>query len=154
MRRALACGCLAIGLALLGCNGDDDGTDGPLPGATEPPTAAPTATATAVVKPAFDWGYPEYSEYVDGKHVGTTLYQQDASCRERLTFYDCAFIDAETPNNSTTNPTMASTAMTGGLDSCTAAIEAVEPSYCIPADICNPTKQFPAWAPGQASTDN
>jgi hypothetical protein len=152
MTRALVSGCLVMALALSGCNGDGNGT--PLPGATEPPTAAPTATATAAVKPAFDWGYPAYSEYVDGKHVGTTLYQQDATCQERLTFYQCAFIDAETPNNDMTNPTMASDAMTGGLDSCTAAIEAEEPSYCIPADVCNPTKQRPAWAPGQASADN
>src|SRR5690606_31246399 len=44
--------------------------------------------------------------------------------------------------------------LTGGLDSCTEAIEAVAPSYCIPADVCNPRKQLAAWAPGQASVDN
>lgn len=106
-------------------------------------------------KPTFDWGYPEYSQYTStGEHVGTNFYQQDPTCQQRLTFYDCAFIDAETPNNSMTNPTGASTAMTGGLDSCTTAITEEPPSYCIPADVCNPTKQLPAWAPGQASSDN
>ena len=144
MTRTLACGCLAMSLALLGCGGDDgDERDG----LTEPPPA---------VKPAFDWGYPEYSEYMDGKHVGTTLYQQDATCKNRLTFYACAFINAETPNNAMNNPTMASQAMMGGLDSgldsCTVEIENTEPSYCIPADVCSPT--MPPWAPGQASTDN
>lgn len=44
--------------------------------------------------------------------------------------------------------------MTGGLDSCTAAISAEASSYCIPADVCNPRRQNPAWAPGQASSDN
>jgi hypothetical protein len=106
-------------------------------------------------KPTFDWGYPEYSQYTaSGAHVGTTLYQQDPECRQRLTFYSCDFVDAETPNDPTTNPTGASTEMTGGLDSCTAAIQETRPSYCIPADVCNPTKQLPAWAPGQASSDN
>src|SRR5262249_1725837 len=44
--------------------------------------------------------------------------------------------------------------LTGGMDSCTSAIGDERPSYCIPADVCNPTKQKPAWAPGQASADN
>lgn len=144
MTRALACGCLTMALALLGCGGDDSGERG---GLTEPPPA---------VKPAFDWGYPEYSEYRDGKHVGTTLYQRDATCKQRLTFYSCALINAQTPNNAMNNPTMASQAMMGGLDSgldsCTVEIENTEPSYCIPADVCSPT--MPPWAPGQASSDN
>src|SRR5262245_52296677 len=128
MKRGIAGGLLALSLALFGCDGDDNG-----PG--EPMSAPPTPTAIAggaATKPELDWGYPEYSVYEDGKHVGTTVYQQDATCIERLTFYTCAFIDAETPKNSMTNPTMASTAMTGGLDSCTAAIEDVAPSYCVP----------------------
>ena len=93
---------------------------------------------------------------MNGKHVGTTLYQRDATCKRRLTFYACAFINAETPNNAMNNPTMASQAMIGGLgsglDSCTVEIENTEPSYCIPADVCSPT--MPPWAPGQASADN
>lgn len=106
-------------------------------------------------KPTFDWGYPEYSQYdANGDHVGTTLYQQDPLCRERLTFYTCDFIDAQTPDTPENNPTGASTAMTGGLDSCTDAIAATPPSYCLPADVCNPRKQNAAWAPGQASADN
>lgn len=106
-------------------------------------------------KPTFDWGYPEYSQYdASGKRVGTTLYQQDPRCRERLTFYDCAFIDAKTPDTPQNNPTGASGDLTGGLDSCTSAIAAEAPSWCIPADVCNPTQQNPAWAPGQASADN
>lgn len=113
------------------------------------------ADSERLTKPAFDWGYPEYSQYdASGKHLGTTLYQQDLACQERLTFYDCAFIDAKTPNDPTTNPTGASGDMTGGLDSCTAAITEQAPSYCIPADVCNPLQQNPAWAPGQASADN
>ena len=149
-----------LALLLAGCGSDDDAAPPP-PTATAVPTATATAPPTpthtlppAASRPAFDWGYPLYSEYVDGKHVGTTLYQQDPACQQRLTFYSCDFIDAETPNNAMTNPTMASTEMTGGLDSCTDAIEAVAPSYCIPADVCNPTKQLAAWAPGQASADN
>lgn len=106
-------------------------------------------------KPTFDWGYPEYSQYdASGNHVGTTLYQQDPRCRERLTFYDCAFIDAKTPDTPENNPTGASGDLTGGLDACTSAIAAEAPSWCIPADVCNPTQQNPAWAPGQASADN
>ena len=106
-------------------------------------------------KPTFDWGYPEYSQYdADGQHVGTTFYQQDPVCRERLTFYECSFVDAQTPDDPTTNPTGASSAMTGGFDSCTSAITDEPPSACIPADVCNPRKQSPAWAPGQASSDN
>ena len=147
MMRTLACGCLATALVLFGCSGDDRETVG-RPTAPGPPTGA--------IKPAFDWGYPEYSEYMNGKHVGTTLYQQDATCKRRLTFYACAFINAETPNNAMNNPTMASQAMMGGLgsglDSCTGEIENTEPSYCIPADVCSPT--MPPWAPGQASADN
>src|SRR6185295_5128871 len=90
MMRTLACGCLATALVLFGCSGDDRETVG-RPTEPGPPTGA--------VKPAFDWGYPEYSEYKDGKHLGTTLYQRDATCKHRLTFYSCAFINAETPNN-------------------------------------------------------
>ncbi len=106
-------------------------------------------------KPTFDWGYPEYSQYTPtGEHVGTHFYQQDPVCRHRLTFYECAFVDAETPNNPETNPTGASDALTGAFDTCTAAITEERPSYCIPADICNPTRQLPAWAPGQGSSDN
>ncbi len=117
--------------------------------------ACSDADSERLTRPTFDWGYPEYSQYdASGKHVGTTLYQQDATCQQRLTFYDCAFIDAQTPDDSTTNPTGASTDMTGGLDSCTAAITEQAPSWCLPADVCNPTKQNPAWAPGQASADN
>ena len=44
--------------------------------------------------------------------------------------------------------------LTGSFDSCTAAIESEQPSYCMPADVCNPTKQANAWAPGQASVNN
>jgi len=156
--------CVALVAMIAGCGGDDDAVPPPTeppptatlpPTATDVPTAVPTSTAPPQsARPTFDWGYPAYSQYVDGRHVGTTLYQQDATCQERLTFYTCDFIDAETPDDPANNPTMASTAMTGGLDSCTDAIEAVAPSYCIPADVCNPRKQLAAWAPGQASADN
>ncbi|MEO8600936.1 MAG: hypothetical protein ABI629_00015 [bacterium] len=151
----VACAVLALGF--VGCGGSDHNSAT----ASPTPTVAPSTTATALPtptaapqKPTFDWGYPRYSEYLDGKHLGTTLYQQDPTCQERLTFYTCDFINAQTPDNDMTNPTMASTAMTGGLDSCTDAIEAVAPSYCVPADVCNPRMQNPAWAPGQASADN
>jgi len=117
--------------------------------------ACSDAKSERQTKPTFDWGYPEYSQYdAGGSHVGTTLYQQDPACQQRLTFYECSFIDAQTPDDPTTNPTRASTNMTGGLDSCTSAITEEAPSYCIPADVCNPRKQNPAWAPGQASADN
>ena len=113
---------LVAALALLGCSD------------------ARSDKETAQTKPTFDWGYPEYSQYdADGKHVGTTLYQQDPACQRRLSFYDCAFIDAKTPDDPTTNPTGASTDLTGGLDSCTSAITEEMPSYCMPADVCNPT---------------
>jgi hypothetical protein len=143
MKRTLVRGCFVV-LAVLvfGCNGDDD---------SPPPIDDP---GPSEAKPTFDWGYPDYSKYVDGKHVGKTLYQTDPTCQTRLTFYTCDFIDADTPDTPLTNPTMASGAMTGGLDSCTAAISAEAPSYCIPADVCNPSKQAAAWAPGQASADN
>src|SRR5690606_4545219 len=91
-------------------------------------------------KPTFDWGYPEYSQYTStGEHVGTHFYQQDPTCQHRLTFYPCDFVDAETPDDPTTNPTGASTALTGGFDTCTAAIVDEPPSYCIPVDVCSPT---------------
>lgn len=158
MRARTACAVLV--LTILACGDDDEravSTPTATASATATATAVPTPTPTTALnalRPTFDWGYPLYSQYIDGKHAGTTLYQQDPTCRERLTFYDCALVDAETPNNDMTNPTMASDAMTGAFDSCTEAIEAVAPSYCIPADVCNPTKQHPAWAPGQASADN
>lgn len=152
-----ACG-VVVAMAWYGCGDSDHASSSPPPTVGGNPTltpSSPTPSMTpAMAKPTFDWGYPAYSQYQDGKHVGTTLYQQDPTCQNRLTFYSCDLIDAETPDDSTTNPTMASTAMTGGLDSCTAAIEAEAPSYCVPADVCNPTKQKPAWAPGQASSDN
>lgn len=133
-RRMAATAGLITTLALLGCSDAD---------------------SERATRPTFDWGYPEYSQYdASGNHVGTTLYQQDPACRERLTFYSCALVDAETPDDPAHNPTGASTAMTGGLDSCTSAIAETQPSYCLPADVCNPTKQKPAWAPGQASADN
>lgn len=140
--RTLFCGgCLALALILFGCSDDD----GPVP-----PPVAP-----GPVRPTFNWGYPTYSEYdTNGQHVGTTLYQQDPTCQQRLTFYECDLVNAETPDTPTTNPTMASSEMTGGLDSCTSAITDQAPSYCIPADVCNPTMQRTAWAPGQASVDN
>ena len=57
------------------------------------------------IKPTFGWGYPEYSRYdASGNHVGTTLYQQDPRCRERLTFYSCDFVDAKTPDTPANNP--------------------------------------------------
>ncbi len=147
----VACALLAV--LLTACGDDDDHRTGPSP--TPSVTAAPSPTSTAgPTRPVFDWGYPRYSEYVDGHHVGTNFYQQDPTCQHRLTLYECSLIDAQTPDNDRTNPTMASTAMTGGLDSCTDAIEAEAPSYCVPADVCNPRMQNPAWAPGQASSDN
>jgi hypothetical protein len=83
-----------------------------------------------------------------------TLYQQDPACIDRLMFYTCDAVDAGTPNNDTTNPTMASDSLTGAFDSCTVAIEAERPSHCMPADVCSPVRQANAWAPGQASADN
>ncbi len=127
-------------VVLVGCSGDDDDDDGLVGGEQ--------------MKPTFEWGYPEYSEYdSDGAHVGQTIYQTDPACQERLTFYECDFVNAMTPQDGSANPTGASSTLTGG-DSCTSAIVDSEPSYCIPADVCNPTQQPAAWAPGQASSDN
>ena len=142
MTRALACGYLAMALALLGCSGDgSDARDG----LTEEPPPG--------VKLVFDWGYPEYSEYMNGKHVGTTLYQRDATCKRRLTFYACAFINAETPNNAMNNPTMASQAMMAGLgsglDSCTVEIENTEPRATAspPTSAVRPCRRGPRDRP-------
>jgi hypothetical protein len=130
-------------LLMLSCSNGGNGGGG-----SQPP---PGTTAT---KPTFNWGYPRYSEYVDGQHVGKTLYQTDPACIQRLMFYTCDAVDATTPDNDTTNPTMASRALTGSFDSCTSAIENERPSYCMPADVCSPSQQANAWAPGQASVDN
>ncbi len=152
MRSVLPC-CLALALLVSAC-GEKTTTV-----AVAPPTPAPTGLPTVGVpgetKPQFNWGYPLYSQYDNsGKHIGKTLYQTDPLCIARLQFYDCAFVNAQTPDTPQTNPTMASSAMTGGMDSCTDAIGDEQPSYCLPADVCNPTMQNNAWAPGQASLDN
>lgn len=124
---------LALGLCGLGCSDTD------LP----------------AEKPTFDWGYPEWSEYdAAGNHVGQTLYQLDAPCRERLTFYRCDIVNAAVMESPENNPTGASSNLNGGIDVCTDVIESQEPSYCMPADVCDPSQQNAAWAPGQASTDN
>src|SRR5271154_5714243 len=102
MKRTLVHGCLlALALVHFGCSNEDSTTV--IITATPTSTLAPTATVTAVpspaeAKPSFAWGYPDYSKYVDGKHVGKTLYQTDPTCQTRLTFYTCDFIDAETPD--------------------------------------------------------
>src|SRR5579862_1950369 len=153
---AVRIACRGLLLVAVGCGGSDNSrpplSTTPASSPTGTLSAGPTPTAT-VIKPTFDWGYPQYSEYVDGQHVGTTLYQQDPTCQNRLTFYECDFV-AQEASDATSNPTMASGELTGGFDKCTDAIKAVAPSYCIPADLCNPTVQKPAWAPGQGSSDN
>lgn len=112
-------------------------------------------TELAPQKPSFDWGYPGWSEYdAAGDHVGETLYQLDPACQERLSFYECAIVNALVEDTPANNPTGASSELNGGIDVCTDVIETQEPSYCMPADVCNPTQQRAAWAPGQASTDN
>ncbi|MEM8661190.1 MAG: hypothetical protein AAGF35_09920, partial [Pseudomonadota bacterium] len=124
-------------LGLIACGGDNN----------DPPVLSE--------RPTFDWGYPEYSEYdADGNHIGETIYQFDSACQTRLSFYQCDAVDANEPNNPFTNPTSASSNLNGGIDVCTAALVDEQPSYCMPADVCNPRVQRTAWAPGQASTDN
>ena len=93
-----ACG-LVVALAWYGCGDNDHSSSSPPPTVGANPSltpSSPTPSMTpALTKPAFDWGYPLYSQYQDGKHVGTTLYQQDPTCQNRLTFYSCDLIDAE-----------------------------------------------------------
>ena len=148
----VACALLAV--LLTACGDDDDHRTGPSP--TPSVTAAPSPTSTAgPTRPVFDWGYPQYSEYVDGHHVGTTLYQQDPTCQHRLTFYECSLIDAQTPDNDRhqpddgehgddRRPRFLHRRHRGG------AAELLHARRRLQSDAC----RTPAWAPGQASSDN
>ena len=144
---------LAAGLCLLGACDSNDST--PDDDGKKPPTLGDSGPAFE--KPTWDWGYKAYSTYnADGSHKGKTIYQTDPACANAMNgfSYHCELIDGQLPDDSTTNPTDASGAETGGLDQCREAIVDTPFSYCLQTDPCQAKNKNNGWAPGQSSFDN